>query len=142
MTSLIYTMLDNAGLDVKIVGNIGNPVLDEVDLDHEYDYVVAELSSFMLEHLNKKNYISVLGHLFPVHMDWHGTVDLYYQAKFNNLVGAEYNFVLAKTAREYQLDQQFHNLHTYGIDGETSRNHGYFTHNLQELFPTQDRKLL
>lgn len=60
MTSLLFQILKNAGLKVKLVGNIGNPVLDEIDFDQEYDYVVAELSSYMLEHLDKKNTISVL----------------------------------------------------------------------------------
>lgn len=31
MTSLVYAMLKNAGLNVKLVGNIGNPVLEEID---------------------------------------------------------------------------------------------------------------
>lgn len=142
MTSLVYTILKNAGLQVKLVGNIGNPVLEEIDFETEYDYVVCELSSYMLEHLHKKNLISVLGNLFPEHMDWHGSLDAYYHAKLNILQGSEVNFVLAKTAREWELDQQYSNIRTYGIDGTTSRNHGYFTHDMQELFPTEERQLL
>lgn len=142
MTSLIYAMIKDAGFNTKIIGNIGKPVLDEIDFDENYDYIVAELSSFMLEDLQPQTYISVLGHLFPVHMDWHGSIDAYYNAKFNILKNAEYNFVLAKTAQEFDLFAQYSNIHTYGIDWETSRNYGYFTHKMQELFPTEDRILL
>ena len=141
MSALVYSMLKDAGFNTKLVGNIGNPVLEEIDFDQEYDFVVAEMSSFMLEDLHPHTYISVLGHLFPVHMDWHGSIDAYYQAKFNILQNAEHNFILAKTAQDFDLSQKYHNIHTYGIDGETSRNHGYFIHNLQELFPTEDRIL-
>lgn len=47
--------------NVKIVGNIWNPVLDEIDLkDTSYDFIVYELSSYMLEELeNHHSYISI-----------------------------------------------------------------------------------
>jgi UDP-N-acetylmuramoylalanine--D-glutamate ligase len=60
MTSIVYTILKNAGYNTKLVGNIGTPVLDEINFDEKYDYVVCELSSYMLERLHKNNYISVL----------------------------------------------------------------------------------
>ena len=60
MTSLIYELLKDAGFRVKLVLNIGKPVLDEIDFEEERDYVVCELSSYMLEKLNKQNFISVL----------------------------------------------------------------------------------
>jgi UDP-N-acetylmuramoylalanine-D-glutamate ligase len=43
--------LDNLNFNTKLVGNIGNPVLDEINLlKHDnYDYVIYELSSYMLE---------------------------------------------------------------------------------------------
>lgn len=142
MTSLLFQILKNAGLKVKLVGNIGNPVLDEIDFDQEYDYVVAELSSYMLEHLDKKNTISVLWSMFPEHMDWHGSLEKYFNAKLNILKGSETNFVLEKTVKEFWLDAHYSNIQTFGIGGRTSRDHGYFTHDLQELFPTSDRKLI
>ncbi|MBF0932095.1 MAG: UDP-N-acetylmuramoyl-L-alanine--D-glutamate ligase, partial [candidate division SR1 bacterium] len=39
MTSLIYELLKDAGFRVKLVGNIGKPVLDEIDFEEERDYV-------------------------------------------------------------------------------------------------------
>lgn len=96
----------------------------------------------MLEDFRPQTSIAVLGHLFPVHMDWHGSINAYYDAKFNILTNAEQRFVLAKTAEEFNLQDHYPDLHTYGIGGMTSRDHGYFTHDLQELFSTQDRLLL
>ncbi len=142
MTSLIFTILKNAGYKVKLVGNIGNPVLDEIDFEEEADFVVCELSSYMLEHLKKKNYISVLGNIFPEHMDWHGGFEQYANAKLNILKGSDFNFVLQKTVEEYEIENLYSNLETYGIWGKTSRANGYFTHDFQELFPTEDKLLL
>ena len=34
--------------------------MDEIDFEEERDYVVCELSSYMLEKLKKQNFISVL----------------------------------------------------------------------------------
>lgn len=46
-TSLIYELLKNAWLKVWVVGNIWKPALDY--LDEEFEFVVYELSSYMLE---------------------------------------------------------------------------------------------
>ncbi|MBQ9554283.1 hypothetical protein IJU97_05040 [bacterium] len=94
---------------------MGNPFLDEIDFKKEYDYVVCELSSYMLERLEKKNYISVLGNIFPEHMDWHGGFDQYVHAKLNILRNSEINIVLEKTAEEYELFEHYSNIETYGI---------------------------
>jgi UDP-N-acetylmuramoylalanine--D-glutamate ligase len=71
MSSLAYELLKNAGYTVKLVGNIGKPVLDEIDFSVAYDFVVIELSSYMLQTLKKQNFISLLGAIFPEHLDWH-----------------------------------------------------------------------
>lgn len=142
MSSLIYSILKAAGYKVKLVGNIGNPVLEEIDFEEEPDFVVCELSSYMLEHLEKKNYLSVLGNIFPEHMDWHGGFEQYAKAKLNILKGSEFNIVLHKTVEEFKLATTYDNIETYGIWGKTSRANGYFSYDLQELFPTEDKLLL
>ncbi len=142
MTSLIYTILKDAWFSTKLVWNIWNPVLDEINFKEEYDYVVCELSSYMLECLEKKNYISVLWNIFPEHMDWHGWFDHYVQAKLNILKGSEYNFVLAKTVQEYGLSDKYNNIETYGIWGISSWSDGQFVYNGEALFSTDDKLLI
>ena len=142
MTSLIFSLLKNAGYRVKLVGNIGNPVLEEIDFAEESDFVVCELSSYMLKRLEKKNYLSVLGNIFPEHMDWHGGFEQYAKAKLNILKGSEFNIVLQKTVEEYELATAYENIETYWIWGKTSWANGYFIHEMQELFPTEDKLLL
>ncbi len=94
-TTLIYELLKNAGYNVKIVGNIWKPVLDEIDLQKDdYDFVVYELSSYMLEELeNHTSSISLLWNIFPDHLDWHENFKNYEKAKLNILQNAEKIFV-------------------------------------------------
>ena len=142
MTSLIFSLLKNAGYRVKLFGNIGNPVLEEIDFADDSDFVICELSSYMLERLEKQNYISVLGNIFPEHMDWHWGFEKYVKAKLNILKGSEFNIVLQKTVEEYGLATAYENIETYWIWGKTSWANGYFIHEMQELFPTEDKLLL
>jgi UDP-N-acetylmuramoylalanine--D-glutamate ligase len=103
MSSLAYALLKNAGYRVQLVGNIGKPVLDEVDFGRAKgdDYVVIELSSYMLQTLKKQNAISILGAIFPDHLDRHGGMETYVQAKLNILAGSEQNIVFSTTSSRY-----------------------------------------
>ncbi|MFZ1719894.1 MAG: Mur ligase family protein [Candidatus Moraniibacteriota bacterium] len=80
--SLIYEMLKEAGKKVRLLGNIGTPMLEVflVDVDPEEIFVI-ELSSYMLDDIEYSPNIAVLLNLFPDHMDYHGGVEAYYAAK-------------------------------------------------------------
>lgn len=101
MSSLTYELLLHAGYQVKLVGNIGKPVLDEIDFTREYDYVVIELSSYMLATLKKHNFLSILGSFFPEHLDRHGGIEEYLEAKLKILQGSERNIVFSSTAENF-----------------------------------------
>jgi len=51
--TVCYMTLQEAGLSVEIAGNIGKPVFDIIDFESQPDYVVYEMSSFMLESLSE-----------------------------------------------------------------------------------------
>ncbi len=80
-TSLIYELLKNAGFHIGIIGNIWNPVLDA--LDKNYDFVVFEISSYMLDWLRFNPFISVLINIYPEHLDYHRTFENYKNAKLS-----------------------------------------------------------
>ncbi|PZM85014.1 hypothetical protein DLH72_02550, partial [Candidatus Gracilibacteria bacterium] len=86
-STLLYLSLQNAGYNVKLVGNIGSPVLDEIDIlsNEKYDYVIFEMSSYMLEGLSGQLYIGYLNNLFICHYDWHFGAINYNNAKKNIL---------------------------------------------------------
>lgn len=82
--SLIFEILKAAGKKVRLIGNIGNPMLEVLlgKIDPEEIFVI-ELSSYMLEDIEYSPNIAVMTNLFPEHMDYHGGVANYYAAKKN-----------------------------------------------------------
>lgn len=80
--SMIYHILKTAGKKVRLLGNIGTPMLEVLlgPIDPEEIFVI-ELSSYMLEDIEYSPHIAVLLNLFPEHMDYHGSVEKYYEAK-------------------------------------------------------------
>lgn len=82
-TTLIHKMLTDAGYKTWLGGNIGHPLLSEVDNMGEEDYVVLELSSFQLHTMKYSPEIAVITNLSPNHLDWHTDYNEYIQAKTN-----------------------------------------------------------
>jgi len=69
---------------VHVGGNIGGSLLDSIDRIGSDDWVVLELSSFMLAGLAVdcwSPHIAVICNLAPNHLDWHGNFEAYVKAK-------------------------------------------------------------
>lgn len=69
---------------VHIGGNLGGTLLNSLPSIRPDDWVVLELSSFMLEGLREDHWsphIALLTNLSPNHLDWHGTIEHYRSAK-------------------------------------------------------------
>ncbi len=80
--TLIFSILKEAGKKVHLVGNIGNPALKELQKTNtEDDIFVYELSSYQLEDIQYSPHIAVILNLFPEHMNYHGSANIYYKAK-------------------------------------------------------------
>ncbi len=80
--SLIFAILKAAGKRAHLVGNIGNPALDELANEKGTDIIyVYELSSYQLDDIAYSPHISVMTNFFPEHMDYHGGIDAYWEAK-------------------------------------------------------------
>ncbi len=83
-SSLIHAILKESGMKVSLLGNIGNPMLDMLLQPIKQDEIfVLELSSYQLDDLKYSPNISVVLNLFPEHMNYHGGVEQYYEAKRN-----------------------------------------------------------
>lgn len=81
-TSLIFHILKTAGFDAVLLGNIGKPMLEYLQNTVSKKTVfVLELSSYQLNDIRYSPDIAVLTNLFPEHLDWHGSLASYYQAK-------------------------------------------------------------
>jgi UDP-N-acetylmuramoylalanine--D-glutamate ligase len=62
-------------------GNIGNPLIQYVDQMAEDDIAVMELSSFQLELMSSAPEVAGVLNISPNHLDRHGTMEAYRQAK-------------------------------------------------------------
>jgi UDP-N-acetylmuramoylalanine--D-glutamate ligase len=82
---LLYEVLSNKKLDVKLVGNIGKPILSVNNVKKKTIFVV-EASSYQLEYsrLFKSKYSAILN-LSPDHIERHKSLNNYVKAKFKLL---------------------------------------------------------
>lgn len=123
--TLIYETLKRAKKNVQLIGNIGKPVLDYLDIKNfasqKKEYAVFEISSYMLEGLKKNNYISILLNIYSDHIDWHDGFGNYKDAKLNILKGSTYNLLRDEVVETYDFEQQdLKDLHirTFGHTGK------------------------
>ncbi len=82
---LIYKVLLNQNFDVKLVGNIGIPILSVKNIKKKTIFVI-EASSYQLEYskIFKSKYAAILN-LSPDHLERHKTLKNYIKAKFKLL---------------------------------------------------------
>ena len=140
-STLIYETLMHAKKNVKLIGNIGNPVLDYLDIKNlelqKNEYVVFEVSSYMLEWLNKNNYISVLLNIYSDHIDRHNGFKNYKDAKLNLLNGSKYNLLRDEILEKHDFTkQELKDLHvrTFGHKGKYNYQDGGFYIKKQQIF--------
>ena len=82
-TTIIAELLKTAGKTVYVGGNIGHPLLAEVNKMKSGDYAVLELSSFQLLTMHKSPEIAVVTNLAPNHLNVHKGMEEYVRAKAN-----------------------------------------------------------
>lgn len=82
-TSIIAEMLKAAGKTVHLGGNIGRPLLPEIEEIAPEDVAVVELSSFQLISMRRSPDVAVITNLSPNHLDVHKDMDEYVSAKKN-----------------------------------------------------------
>ena len=82
-TTIISEMLKAAGKTVHLGGNIGKPLLPEIENILPDDWAVVELSSFQLISMRKSPDIAVVTNLAPNHLDIHKDMQEYIDAKKN-----------------------------------------------------------
>jgi UDP-N-acetylmuramoylalanine--D-glutamate ligase len=73
-TALLERMLAASGMKTWLGGNIGRSLLPDVESIRPEDFVVLELSSFQLAHLDRIQFrpdVAVVTNLRPNHLDWH-----------------------------------------------------------------------
>lgn len=80
VTTLVSDMLTASGLRAPALGNIGNPVSDWTS--EGLDVLVLEMSSFQLRFVDRFHArVAVITNVAADHLDWHGSVAGYREAK-------------------------------------------------------------
>lgn len=80
-SSLIYAVLDAAGIDARLTGNIGLPPLTSLTMAGSRTVFVVELSSYQLMSVHRSPHIAVVQNIFQEHIDYHGSFANYLEAK-------------------------------------------------------------
>lgn len=80
-SSIIAELLRAEGYRVHLGGNIGKPLLCELDEIDKDDFVVLELSSFQLHSINVSPHIAVITNISPNHLDKHISFEDYIESK-------------------------------------------------------------
>jgi UDP-N-acetylmuramoylalanine--D-glutamate ligase len=98
-TTLAGRMLEAAGFEVTVGGNIGTPLSDQVERSTPKTMHVVEVSSFQLELIDRfKPWIAVMLNFSPDHLNRHATVESYGAAKarvFENQTGDDWMVINA-----------------------------------------------
>jgi UDP-N-acetylmuramoylalanine--D-glutamate ligase len=81
-TTLVHSILRDAGLKARLAGNIGTPLISFVDKSRDDHIYVTEISSFQLEYTERFTpAVAAILNVSENHIDWHKTFDNYFGAK-------------------------------------------------------------
>ena len=92
---ILYNVLRQEKFDVRLVGNIGNPILLEKNIKNKTIFVI-EASSYQLEYSKIfKSNISAILNISPDHLERHKTLKQYIKAKFR--------LIKSQTKKDYAI---------------------------------------
>lgn len=93
-TMLTYHILQNAGYNVGLAGNVGKSFAWQV-AEENFDYYVIELSSFQLDGMyDFRANVAILTNITPDHLDR-------YEYKFQNYIDSKFRILQNQTSEDY-----------------------------------------
>lgn len=144
-TTLIYKCLaEQYGSDrVFVGGNIGKPLLPELDKMDENCFAVVELSSFQLHTMKHSPDISVITNLSPNHLDYHHGMEEYIEAKKNIYLNAKPGSVVVLNGENEITKELGHDAPEgvtvrHFLTGEAVIRDGYILYDGRKVLKTDD----
>lgn len=98
---MVNSIFEAAGVHGVACGNVGETVIESVMSPKPYDYLALELSSFQIHWSSEARYeASAILNIAEDHIDWHGSLDEYANAKLKLL---EYSKVGILNAEDVEV---------------------------------------
>lgn len=82
-TSLMYKILIDQKKDAFLLGNIGEPIFNDIESFNKESIGVIELSSHALEFVKKSTNVGIILDIFEEHLDHYKSLEKYIEAKYN-----------------------------------------------------------
>lgn len=150
--SLLYKIIKDQNDNVILAGNIGIPILAELENCNENTIMVIEMSSHQLEYLQVSPHISVILNLFEDHLDHSGTITHYHENKlqiFRHQTEEDYMIYCSdnKTLMDYISNNPFlaqkYDVNKNDNNAACFQADDYIVVNNEKVYNTkQERKLL
>ena len=106
-TTLLGEILTREGKKVFVGGNIGNPLIEFAGNNQAADFVVAEISSFQLQWIEKfRPFVAVLLNITCDHVNYHGSFAEYRRIKarvFENQTKSDYAILNAEDPEQKSM---------------------------------------
>lgn len=115
-SSLIYSILKDAGKDVLLLGNIGIPIFDKIEEVNKDTIAVIEISSYQLEFMKYTTKIAILINIYPAHIDHHSTYEQYIYSKYN---------IFRNKKNMIDIYPDFKQIQIYGLETDAMKQMNY-----------------
>lgn len=151
-STLAYEVIKACNPNVKLLGNIGTAIFDEIESIREDTLCVVEMSALQLEYVVDSPHIGVIINLYEDHLDHAGSVEHYHQDKLNmfKYQGKEDYAIYSKDIEPLNsyIDSKY-KAHKYGIclknDNSENTTHidgDYVVLNNEKLYNINDERIL
>ena len=105
-TTIVSEILKKAGMNVHLGGNIGKPLLPDIENIKSTDIAVVELSSFQLISMRKSPDISIVTNVEPNHLDIHKDMQEYVDSK-KNVISHQNAFSISVLNNDNEISNSF-----------------------------------
>ncbi|MGV8057167.1 MAG: UDP-N-acetylmuramoyl-L-alanine--D-glutamate ligase [Smithellaceae bacterium] len=112
-TSLLGEIFTRAGKPAFVGGNIGNPLIEYAGTLQKEDFVVAEISSFQLQWIEKFHpFVAILLNVTCDHINYHGSFDEYRRIKGRVFANQNKSDFAIFNAEDPAQESMIHNINS------------------------------
>lgn len=126
-TTMLVSHILSSIYKAPVCGNIGVPAVSLID--NKNDYLVCEVSSFQLENTSDfAPLVAVFTNFTPDHINYHGSLENYFDAKAKMFKNAKYAIFNAKDDKINEFAKNYKGEKFY-FDDENYKNSSYIKNN-------------